>query len=292
MLKYQIVDAFTDKPIAGNPVAIFFPEAPLSTTTMQRLAREMNLSETTFVSSLRSDGSVVVRIFTPVNELPFAGHPLLGTALSIAIKTGAERFSLATKKGKFGFCISPRGDWSGKSLLEVGRVEMEQPSPIVNAYERAGDLMRALGVSSSTLPVDIYDVGPRHVFIGVADEAELSGIKPDLRQLAEHQDLAAICFCRAVDHWRMRMFSPAYGVAEDAATGSAASPLALHLGRYGVERFGTRITIVQGVEIGRRSEMIGFASSLSEAPAFGAGGNAIRVATGVYANCEAEVSDE
>ena len=116
-------------------------------------------------------------------------------------------------------------------------------------------LLDALGLKSSTVPVDAYRNGPRHVFVGVGSEAALARVQPDQRALETHQDLAAVCFAGAGKRWRIRVFSPAYGVPEDAATGSAAGPLAVHLARYGLVPYGKQIEIVQGAELGRPSRM-------------------------------------
>ena len=132
---------------------------------------------------------------------------------------------------------------------------MQQPIPAWEPYELADVLLEGLGLASSTLPVEIYRNGPRHVFVGLPSIPALSAVKPDLRILATLPDMAANCFAGSGSQWRMRMFSPAYGVAEDAATGSAAGPLALHLIRHGQLGFGQPIEICQGVEMGRRSVM-------------------------------------
>jgi trans-2,3-dihydro-3-hydroxyanthranilate isomerase len=93
------------------------------------------------------------------------------------------------------------------------------------------------------------------VYVGLPDVPALSAVRPDQLALADHLDVATNCFAGSGTHWRMRMFSPAYGVAEDAATGSAAGPLAAHLARHGLVEFGEWIEILQGVEMGRPSTM-------------------------------------
>ena len=279
MHEYMVVNSFSSQKLLGNPVAVFLACDDLGIQTMQKLAHELHLSETTFVLQPQHGGDARVRIFTPVNELAFAGHPLLGTALVLALRLGRETLAVETAKGTFIFKVS---DLENGSESSVAHIEMEQPSPECKRYERAGDLLDALGVESSLLPIEIYDVGPRHVFVAVADVDELSAVSPDLKALATHENMAAICFCRDADTWRMRMFSPAYGVNEDAATGSAAGPLALHLARHGVAEYGTRIDILQGVEIGRPSYMYGVAERNNGNIRLAAGGFAITVAQGKY----------
>ncbi|BDU21154.1 PhzF family phenazine biosynthesis protein [Dyella sp. GSA-30] len=248
-MDYEIADVFTETPFQGNPVAVFVNAIGLEATDMQRIARELNLSETTFVFPPSADGDFHVRIFTPVNELPFAGHPTLGTAIVLGNKCDKASLSLETAMGTVPF----RLDRDHQGGLRTA--SMVQPIPTWEPYAHAETLLRGLGLTDSTLPVEIYRNGPRHVFVGLPDRDALSALKPDLRVLATLEDMAANCFARDQDHWRMRMFSPAYGVAEDAATGSAAGPLALHLIRHGLLDFGTAIEIWQGVEMGRKSVM-------------------------------------
>ncbi|MEV6395092.1 PhzF family phenazine biosynthesis protein [Streptomyces sp. NPDC051907] len=248
MQDYAIVDVFTETALEGNPVAVFLNASELSAEQMQRIAREMNLSETTFVLPPENGGDARVRIFTPVNELPFAGHPTLGTAIVLGGDADRERLRLETAMGTIPFELH-RADG------RVVAARMRQPVPTWGPYEQADELLAALGVAESVLPVEIYRNGPRHVYVGLGSVAALSRVRPDQRALAEHLDMAANCFAGSGTHWRMRMFSPAYGVAEDAATGSAAGPLAIHLARHGLVPFGARIEILQGVEMGRPSYM-------------------------------------
>jgi trans-2,3-dihydro-3-hydroxyanthranilate isomerase len=251
---YVIADVFTDTALEGNPLAVVPDAAGLSAGRMQRIAREMNLSETTFVFPPAAGGDVLVRIFTPVGELPFAGHPTFGTAAVLAatghpgVRDGELR--METGMGVVPFrCTGPVGDG------RVRTARMLQPIPVWEPYDRAAELLDALGVPASSLPVEVYRNGPRHAFVGLGSVADLSALRVDLRALADHDDLAANCFAPTGDPliWRARMFSPAYGVTEDAGTGSAAGPLALHLGRHGLVPLGATITVRQGVEMGRPS---------------------------------------
>ncbi|MFD6424607.1 PhzF family phenazine biosynthesis protein [Streptomyces sp. NPDC060198] len=248
MHEYLLVDAFSAKPLYGNPVAVFLDAADLSADLMQRIAREMNLSETTFVLPPRQGGDAHIRIFTPVNELPFAGHPLLGTAVALGETRKQDALRLETAMG-----IVPveLGDDDGAVT-----VRMRQPHPVWEPYEHAAELLAALGVTASTAPVEVYRNGPRHVFVGLESVSALSALKPDHRALSRFPDMAANCFAGEGTHWRARMFSPAYGVVEDAATGSAAGPLAIHLARHGLAHYGQPLEILQGVEMGRPSLML------------------------------------
>ncbi|WP_344682046.1 PhzF family phenazine biosynthesis isomerase [Saccharopolyspora taberi] len=248
MRNYVVADVFANRPLHGNPVAVFLDAEGLSPELMQRIAREMNLSETTFVLPAEADGDVRVRIFTPVNELPFAGHPTLGTAIALGETFSGDRLGMETHMGTIPFDLKREGG-------RVVSASMRQPVPDWWEFERADELLAALGLEKSTLPVEIYRNGPRHVFVGLESVAALSAVNPDHRALADFPDMATNCFAGSGSQWRSRMFSPAYGVVEDAATGSAAGPLALHLIRHGLVEYGQPVTITQGVEIGRASVM-------------------------------------
>lgn len=247
MHDYVVVDAFTRRPLDGNPVAVFFDSEDLTAHQMQRIANEMHLSETTFVLPPQSGGDAHIRIFTPVNELPFAGHPMLGTAVALAEKVGQDKLHLETAVGVIPFRL---GTDDGAT-----EITMDQPVPSWEPYEHGPDLLEALGVAASTAPVEAYRNGPRHVFVGLPDIPALSAVRPDHRALARFPDMAVNCFAGADTRWRIRMFSPAYGVVEDAATGSAAGPLAIHLARHGLAGWDQTIEIEQGVELGRPSLM-------------------------------------
>jgi trans-2,3-dihydro-3-hydroxyanthranilate isomerase len=254
---YVVADVFSETPLEGNPVAVFLDGSGISAAQMQRVAREMNLSETTFVLPARQGADARIRIFTPVNELPFAGHPMLGTAIVLGALRAASTLRLETAMGVIPVDLH-RGD------ERVGYGRMRQPVPTWTAYEHADELLAALGLEDSTLPVEAYRNGPTHVFVGVPSGTELAGLEPDQRALARLPDMAANCFTGTGVRWRMRMFSPAYGVTEDPATGSAAGPLAVHLARHGRIDYGQRIEIRQGVEIGRPSTMFAGATGAGD----------------------------
>lgn len=281
MHRYIVIDAFAQKPLTGNPVAVFLDADDLSSEDMQRIAQEMNLSEVTFVLPARSDGDALIRIFTPVNELPFAGHPMLGTALAVSLVTGLHRLRLETTMGVIDCEIDHQVQPGAELRAMPAMVRMRQPIPTCRPYEHAPALLEALGVRSPRTPVEIYRNGPRHVFVGLNTVAELSALRPDHRKLAAFPDMAANCFAPHDDHWRSRMFSPAYGVVEDAATGSAAGPLAIHLARHGLAGWGQEIRISQGVEMGRHSLMLARAEGTEDRiGAVYVGGHATPVAHG------------
>jgi trans-2,3-dihydro-3-hydroxyanthranilate isomerase len=268
MHEYTIINSFGEKLFSGNPVAVFFDCDDLNDEVRQKLAAELHLSETTFICSPKQGGDAQVKIFTPVNELGFAGHPLLGTALALFKKTHSPNLKIETQKGIFNFSVR-----QVKESPFTAYIQMEQPTPVISPCKYQKELL-----------VEMYDVGPRHVFVGVENIMTLSAIRPDLKKLSAFSDMAALCFCAddAGMGWRLRMFAPAYGVAEDAATGSAAGPLAMHLARYGLAGFDKEIEILQGVEMGRPSCMKGLIKIENEIPHLAAGGFAFQIAIGQY----------
>jgi trans-2,3-dihydro-3-hydroxyanthranilate isomerase len=248
MHRYVIADVFTDTPLEGNPVAVFTDAGDLSSELMQRIAREMNLSETVFVLPGDGDADALIRIFTPSTELPFAGHPTLGTALILGEPTDKDMITLATGAGLVAVRFE-RAD----GRITAGRTR--QPIPTWEPYEHADRLLEALGVSASQLPVEAYRNGPRHVFLVLTSEQTVAALEPDMTALGKLPDIGVSCIAGSGTRWKSRMFAPAYGVAEDPATGSAAGPLALHLARHGRIAFGQEIEIHQGAEIGRPSTL-------------------------------------
>jgi trans-2,3-dihydro-3-hydroxyanthranilate isomerase len=245
--RFAIVDVFTDAPLEGNQLGVFTDARDLSAADMQRLARELNFSESTFVLPPESGGHAHVRIFTPALEVPFAGHPTLGTAFVLAAPLQLDEIRLETGRG----IVPVRLERDGPRLV-FGR--MEQPLPTVEPFA-AEELFSALGVAGSELPVEVYDNGIRHVYVCLRSEDEVASLRPDLRPLAYLGDIGINCFAGSGLRWKTRMFSPYHGVSEDPATGSAAGPLALHLARPGRISFGDEIEVTQGVEIGRPSKL-------------------------------------
>jgi trans-2,3-dihydro-3-hydroxyanthranilate isomerase len=243
--RYVVVDVFTDTPLAGNPLAVFTDAREIAEDELQRLARELNLSETTFVYPPEADGHVKMRIFTPSTELPFAGHPTLGTAFVLAAPLQLGEIRIETGRGVVPVRVEREG-----ARITFGR--MEQPLPSVAPFERADELLAALGAESA-LPVELYDNGFQHVYVALASREQVAALKPDFARVAATGPYGINCFAGNGLSWKTRMFSPAYGVTEDPATGSAAGPLAFHLARHGRIAFGDEIAIEQGAEIGRPS---------------------------------------
>ena len=242
---YFVCDVFTAEPLQGNQLGVFIDGRPFAPAQMQRLARELNVAETVFLLPPAEGGDVRVRIFTPGTELPFAGHPVLGTAFVVATALGTDAVTLETGAGLVPVALERDG-----GRLTFGR--MRQPIPAWEPYERAAELLAAVGAAESQLPVELYRNGPAHVYVQLASEEAVAALRPDLAALAE-LEVGANCFAGRGRSWKTRMFYPSVGVPEDPATGSAAGPLAVHLARHGRIGFGEQIEIRQGAEIGRPS---------------------------------------
>jgi trans-2,3-dihydro-3-hydroxyanthranilate isomerase len=273
--RYVVCDVFTDEPLAGNQLAVFTDAREIPEAKLQRLAREMNLSETTFVYPPEGDGHVKMRIFTPVAELPFAGHPTLGTAFVLAAPLQLGEIRIETGKGTVAVTLEREG-----ARIVFGR--MGQPLPSVTPFERADELAAAVGVESQ-LPVELYDNGVPHVLVACNSEDEVAALAPDLQRVESLGAYGINCFAGAGGHWKTRMFAPGFGVAEDPATGSAAGPLAYHLVRHGRIGFGDEIEIVQGVEIGRPSTLYARVDGTVDAvERIEVGGSAVVVARGEF----------
>jgi trans-2,3-dihydro-3-hydroxyanthranilate isomerase len=275
--RYVVADVFTDTPLAGNQLAVFTDARGLDDETMQRLAREMNFSESVFVFPSESDGDALMRIFTPTAEVPFAGHPTLGTAFVLAGPMQLQVIRLETRSGTVPVALERDED-----RIVFGR--MEQPLPTWQSYEGAAELLAGLGLERSELPVELYDNGMHHVYVGLASEGEVAALRPDLSALADAPAVLGInCFAGSGTRWKTRMFSPSGGFMEDPATGSAAGPLAVHLARHGRIGFGEEIEISQGAEVGRPSTLYARADgSAEQLERVEVGGSAVIVARGEF----------
>jgi len=265
-IPFEQVDVFTNRPFAGNPLCVVPDGGRLSTAGMQAIAREMNLSETTFVLPATDPRATYrMRIFTPARELPFAGHPSIGTAWVLA---RAKRFPLQEPVTRV---------WQevgiGTLPLDVevrdgvpGRVVMTQGTPVFGSVVRdLAPLAAALGLAPLLVqagPVQVVSTGIGHLLVRVADLETLAALRPDPAALSAllqaHDAVGCFVFVLLPDGEalaRARMFAPGAGVPEDPATGSAAGPLGAYLGAHGLLRGRTSFTIDQGVEMGRPSRL-------------------------------------
>jgi trans-2,3-dihydro-3-hydroxyanthranilate isomerase len=273
--RYVLADVFTDTPLLGNQLAVFTDARSLADEQMQALAAELNLSETVFILPPEDDGDVRLRIFTPTTELPFAGHPVLGSAFVLGAPLQRTVIRLETGVGTIAVELEREGD-----RIVFGR--MEQRVPTWEPCEREEELLAALGVEHSELPVEIYENGPRHAYVALAGEEAVASLRPDMAALAGFE-LSANCFAGEGTHWKTRVFLPYYGIDEDPAAGSAAGPLAVHLARHGQIAFGEQIEIRQGAELGRPSTLFARAEgSAGTITRVEVGGAAVVVARGEF----------
>ena len=273
--RYVVCDVFTNRPLAGNQLAVFTDARGIPEERLQALAKEMNFSETTFVFPPEGDGHVKMRIFTPAAEVPFAGHPTLGTAFVLAGPLQLLEIRIETGSGTVPVRVEREG-----ARIVFGR--MEQPLPAIAPFERADEVQAALGVESE-LPVERYDNGLPHVFVVVSSPAQVAALRPDQQRLAVLGAVGFNCVAGSGLQWKTRMFAPSLGVPEDPATGSAAGPLALHLARHGRIAFGDEIEISQGAEIGRPSTLYARVDGSADAvERIEVGGSAVVVARGEF----------
>jgi len=275
-LRYVVCDVFTDRPLAGNQLAVFTDAQGLGDELMQALAREMSFSESVFVGRPEQGGHAKLRIFTPVREVPFAGHPVLGTAFVVGGPITVDVVRLETGMGVVPVQLTREG----------GRVTfgwMQQPLPKVSAFERVEELLAALGVRESKSPVETYDNGIAHTYVELGSREEVAALQPDFPRLATLPTLGVSAFAGSGDEYKTRMFAPAGGVNEDPATGSAAGPLALHLARHGRTMFGDEIRIEQGAELGRPSQLHARVTGMRDrVDSVEVGGAAVVVARGEF----------
>jgi trans-2,3-dihydro-3-hydroxyanthranilate isomerase len=252
--RYVVADVFTTCPLTGNQLAVYTDAREIPEEHLQAIAREMAFSETVFVYPPARGGHARVRIFTPAAEIPFAGHPVLGTAFVLAAPLQLSELVLETGGGDIQVALEREG-----GRLSFGR--MTQPIPTVTPFGRARLLLEVLGIERSLLPVELYDNGARHVYVALGSPDEVAALAPDLGALArlsregETPIIGTNCFAGSGTRWKTRMFAPADGVPEDPATGSAAGPLACHLARHGLIAFGDEIEISQGAELHRPSTL-------------------------------------
>ena len=300
--KFIQVDVFTDRPFGGNPLAVFPEAGGLTTEEMQQIAREMNLSETTFVLPPAVAGADFrVRIFTPAVELPFAGHPVVGTHWVLAhLGRVALREPVTQVRFELGVGVLPADLHVAGGRVE--RVVMTQDRPAFLAVlEDVTELAEGLGVPPEAInepgfPVQVVSTGVPQMMVPVRSLAEVQAL--DAAQL----NVAALNrACRAVgtecvmvytleterpgSTVHVRMFAPLLGVPEDPATGSANGALGAYLVHHRavpVAEPTTHLVSEQGAELGRPSTLyLEVDSAGGEVAAVRVGGQVAPVAEGV-----------
>jgi trans-2,3-dihydro-3-hydroxyanthranilate isomerase len=275
--RYVVCDVFTDTALAGNQLAVFTDARDLDPLTMQALAKEMMFAETVFVLPPQAgDADVRVRIFTPDAELPFAGHPVLGSAFVLGGPLQKIVLRLETGAGVIPVELEREG-----AQIRFGW--MEQPVPEWEPFDHVEELLVLLGGAEPELPVELYHLGPSFAYVELASASSLAALEPDFAALARLTRAGVDCFARTDGGWKSRVFCPGVGVPEDAATGSAAGPLCLHLARHGRIELGEQIEISQGAEIGRPSTLFARADgSPGRVERLRVGGSAVVVARGEF----------
>lgn len=265
---FLIADVFTETRFGGNQLAVFTDGAGLDDETMQNIAREMNYSETTFLLPPERDGDYRVRIFTPARELPFAGHPLVGTAFVIV----AEQLKPRTEPLTSTLLETGAGPIHVEVRVEsgqAGRTTMTQPLPVVRgAWPDIPALAKALSLDASSiqdtgLPVETMFNGLAVMIVPVTTLAAIQSICVEAAVLERISNEAGaqtvLAFTRETvlpaSTAHCRVFAPAAGVIEDAATGSANGPFGAYLVRHKLveSEAAAKIVSEQGFEMKRPS---------------------------------------
>jgi trans-2,3-dihydro-3-hydroxyanthranilate isomerase len=253
-LAFRLVDVFADAPFGGNQLCVV-PDAPaaLDTATMQALALEIGFSETTFVTAVRPDG-YDVRIFTPEEELPFAGHPTLGTAFTLA-REGLVPSEAVQR------CAA--GEIPVTVDVGAGTASMRQLSPAVGREVDDRDAVAAAaGLQAEDLvdglPIVPISTGIPHTMVPVRDDDTLRRAVRDERRCAEVCARASaeslyLFAVRGDGDVRARMFDKGATIGEDPATGSAAGPLGAYLAMHGLIGTPGSVVVAQGEQVGRPS---------------------------------------
>src|SRR5262245_21485935 len=251
---FRLVDVFTRTPLSGNQLCVVPDNVELDDPTMQSLAKEIGFSETTFVTEAAGD-RYAMRIFTPDAELPFAGHPALGTAF---VMVSAGRVSSP------GTQTTSAGEFPVEVDLQTNTAWMTQlPDEFGRVFEDRALIARAIGLElddlEPALPVQTVTTGLRWTIVPLRDAHRLARAQRDGRALEEAVAISgdeglylfAVTDCGAT----ARMFDPGHGIGEDPATGSAAGPLGAYLAEHGLAGMPGSIVVRQGEYVGRPSEL-------------------------------------
>jgi trans-2,3-dihydro-3-hydroxyanthranilate isomerase len=275
-MRYLHLDVFTDRPFEGNQLAVFPEPQGLTTAQMQTIAREMNFSESTFIFPPEAGGDFRMRIFTPGEELPMAGHPTIGSTFALAAEG-------ALQPGRAGFVfelgVGPTAvslEW-GNGRLAFAWMTQLPPTFGGTVGERAA-FAAAIGVEEADLaaglPVQVVSCGVPFLFAPIATRRAVDRVEVDRRALARCaaaagvEDLPLFLFTTESagegggtaggdETAYSRMLAPAFGIAEDPATGGASGPLGCYLVRHGLVGPGAARSMVslQGVAMGRPSRI-------------------------------------
>lgn len=264
--RFLTADVFTDRPFGGNPLAVFPDGRGLSTEQMQRVARELNLSETVFVFPPDDPRHTCrLRIFTPAAEMPFAGHPTVGAALVFAwlgqVPLTGEETRIVFEEGVGPVPVLIRSEGGKAVFAQLSAARVPEPGPSAPSVPELAEMLSLDPgeiVTGEDFP-QAYSAGVGFLFIPVRDRAALGRARLRIDRwealLADSWAPQVAVFCREPG-LRVRMFAPSLGVPEDPATGGAAAAFGGYLGVRSPERDGTlRWVIEQGVEMGRPSRL-------------------------------------
>jgi trans-2,3-dihydro-3-hydroxyanthranilate isomerase len=286
--RYFLFDVFTDVPFAGNQLAVF-PDGDFDGAAMQRIAAELNLSETVFLTRGSGDVPASLRIFTPARELSFAGHPTIGAALALVehlgwVEPSCERFALREGVGDVPIAIergSPTTAW------------LTTP-----AWSFGGTLSREVGAAILTIPAQavrpdlppqIVTAGNSFLYIGLDAPGDVDAALLDERAVAaalgDPRSISGVyLFAQTSEGAYARLFAPMSGITEDPATGSATGPLYAYLAAHrALPLHRERFTNEQGVAMGRRSTLhVRIAWNDSAIRTIEVGGSAVLVGEGRF----------
>jgi trans-2,3-dihydro-3-hydroxyanthranilate isomerase len=251
---FRLVDVFTPRPLSGNQLCVVPDPVELDDATMQALAKEIGFSETTFVTGAGGD-RYTMRIFTPDAELPFAGHPTLGTAFVLANEGRVNsQGTQTTTAGEVPFLVDLASNtaWMTQLPVEFGKV-----------FEDRGLIARAIGLGPDdlepNLPVQTVTTGLLWTIVPVRDAERLDRAQRDGRALEEtvaiSGDEGLYLFAVTDGGATARTFNAGHGIGEDPATGSAAGPLGAYLAEHGLAGMPGAIVVRQGERVGRPSEL-------------------------------------
>jgi len=282
--RYLLLDVFTDRAFAGNQLAVF-PEASFDDETMRRVARELNLSESVFVTRADGGAAAALRIFTPAREIDFAGHPTIGTAIALIdhlgwIRADQASFSLRLRIGDVAIRFD-RGSmttaWLTTPPVTFGREV---------AREEAAAML-GLGVADvrGDLTPQLAGAGNPFLYVGLSGKQAVDRAEINIAVVREHvgwNDVNGIyCFAQTDDGAYARMFAPMAGIIEDPATGSATGPLYAYLARGGALAHKEHFVNEQGVAMGRPSVLqVRIRWHQAEPEAIEVGGTAVFVGEG------------
>ena len=298
--RYAILDVFTDMPLAGNALAVVLDSEGLDDGQMQAIAREFNLSETVFVLAPANPvHTASLRIFTPAYELPFAGHPTVGTAVLLGLKARDENpnrhemvLMLEEKIGSVRCGVTLKGERLGHVAFDLPRLPQEAGEPGAREAIAAAVGLMPTEIGFENHQPSVFSAGGALAFVPVRDLSAIGKASPVIgawKEAFAEGMIGAFLYCRetahAGHHFHARMFAPGFGISEDPATGLAAAALAGVIRRFDGPPAGShRYVIEQGFEMGRPS-LIGLEIDLDggEIVAARIAGDAVAVAEGTLA---------